>query len=86
MRSHYQGLRLTTVNANVHGVHLADGMHVGNLKRIGNIWKFKAVGYDTTGAVEPGGGPLTHHHNTTIATPEAAALGAAFSAPLPNME
>lgn len=86
MRSHHQGLRLTAVNANVHSVHLADGTHVGNLKRVGAIWKFKAVGYDATGAVEPGGGPLTHQHNTHFEKPEAAALSAAFEAVLPNME
>ncbi len=79
-------LALTAVNANVHSVHLADGTHVGNLKRIGGVWKFKAVGYDATGAVEPGGGPLTHQHNTTFAEPEAAALSAAFRAALLNME
>lgn len=86
MRSHYQGLTLTVFNANVHSVHLADGTHVGNLKRVGNLWKFKAVGYDITGAVEPGGGPLTHQHNTTIPEPQAAALSAAFGAGQRNME
>jgi len=86
MRSHHQGLSLTAVNANVHSVQLADGTHVGNLKRVGNLWKFKAMGYDTTGAVEPGGGPLTHQHNTTFEEPEAAALSAAFSAVLINMK
>lgn len=58
------------VNANVHSVHLADGLHVGNLKRIGAVWKFKAIGYDDTGNVMPGGGPLTDHHNTEFAGPE----------------
>ena len=86
MRSHHQELSLTAVNANVHSVHLADGTHVGNLKRVGNLWKFKAVGYDTTGAVEPGGGPLTLQHNTTFEKPEVAALSVAFSAALLNME
>jgi hypothetical protein len=64
-------LTLTPVNANVHSVHLPDGAHVGNLKRVGGVWKFKAVGYDAAGAVEPGGGPLTEQHNTVFAQPDA---------------
>ena len=69
-------LTLTPVNANVHSVHLPDGTHVGNLKRIGTVWKFKAVGYDTQGSVEPGGGLLTDRHNTEFATPDAAEVSA----------
>lgn len=65
-------LTLEPVNANVHSVHLPDGTHVGNLKRIGSIWKFKAIGYDEHGAVEPGGGPYTNKHNTVFALPDAA--------------
>ncbi len=68
-------LSLQSVNANVVSVHLADGAHVGNLKRVGAVWKFKAVGYDTTGAVEPGGGPLTNQHNMVFAQPDAAEVG-----------
>ena len=67
------------VNANVHSVHLADGSHVGNLKRIGGVWKFKAVGYDAAGGVEPGGGPLTDWHNTVLAAPDVAELNARLS-------
>lgn len=69
-------LTLRPVNANVHSVHQADGTHVGNLKRIGAIWKFKAVGYDAAGDVEPGGGPLTQWHNTEFAEPNADELSA----------
>jgi len=65
-------LTMQPVNANVVSVHLADGTHAGNLKRVGAVWKFKAVGYDTAGAVEPGGGPLTHQHNMVFAQPDAA--------------
>ena len=72
------GLTLTRVNADVHSVHMPDGAHVGNLKRIGAIWKFKAVGYDGAGQVEPGGGPLTLRHNTVLAAPDAAELNAAL--------
>ena len=53
-----------------------DGAHVGNLKRVGAVWKFKAVGYDAAGQVEPGGGPYTAAHNTTLAAPDAAELNA----------
>lgn len=69
-------LTLKPVNTNVHSVHMADGSHVGNLKRIGEVWKFKAVGYDETGAVEPGGGPLTERHNTTFDAPDAVTISA----------
>ena len=69
---------LTPVNADVHSVHLPDGSHVGNLKRIGALWKFKAVGYDAAGGVVPGGGPLTHMHNTPLAAPDVAALNASL--------
>ncbi|MES2879259.1 MAG: hypothetical protein V4713_12625 [Pseudomonadota bacterium] len=69
-------LSLTCVNANVHSVHLPDGSHVGNLKRIGAIWKFKAVGYDDTGGVEPGSGPFTHRHNTPLSNADVDELNA----------
>ena len=62
-------LSLRMSHADVFAVHAADGLHVGNLKRIGTIWKFKAIGYDAAGGVEPGGGPLTDHHNTVFAEP-----------------
>jgi hypothetical protein len=74
-------LTLKPVNANVHSVHLRDGAHVGNLKRIGTVWKFKAVGYDTQGGVVPGGGPLTDRHNTEFAAPDAAEVSAKLGAP-----
>jgi hypothetical protein len=67
-----QALTLTPVNANVHSVHWPDGSHVGNLKRIGTVWKFKALGYDAAGNVIPGGGPLTDRHNTAFSAPDAA--------------
>ncbi len=73
-------LTLTPVNVNVHSVHLPDGTHVGNLKRIEQVWKFKAVGYDAQGAVEPGGGPYTDKHNTVFAVPDAAQLCAKLGA------
>ena len=69
-------LALREVNANVQSVHLADGLHVGNLKRIGGIWKFKAIGYEADGSVVPGGGPLTDRHNTEFTAPDAAEVNA----------
>lgn len=69
-------LTLQPVNSNVHSVHLADGAHVGNLKRVGAVWKFKAIGFDSTGAVQPGGGPLTNQHNMVFAQPDAAEVSA----------
>ncbi len=69
-------LTLRPVNANVHSVHRPDGAHVGNLKRVGAVWKFKAVGYDDTGCVLPGGGPLTEQHNMAFGLPDAAAVNA----------
>ena len=69
-------ITIQPVNANVHSVHLADGAHVGNLKRVGTGWKFKAVGYDLNGAVEPGGGALTHQNNVVFAQPDAAEVSA----------
>ncbi|MBU0588782.1 MAG: hypothetical protein KJ852_08630 [Gammaproteobacteria bacterium] len=67
-------LTLTPVNADVHSVHGPDGTHVGNLKRIGAVWKFKSIGYDAAGHIVPGGGPLTDKHNTTLAAPDATEL------------
>ena len=69
-------LSLHPVNAGVFAVHDAAGLHVGNLKRIGAVWKFKAVGYDASGGVEPGGGPLTAQHNMLFEAPDAQKVSA----------
>jgi hypothetical protein len=58
----------------VYSVHTPDDAHVGTLKRIGAVWKFKAIGYDAAGNVIPGGGPFTDKHNTTLAAPDAVEL------------
>lgn len=63
-------LQLQCLNEQVWRVVTAQGEHVGNLKHIGPVWKFKAIGYDEQGAVLPGGGPLTHRHNTALTTPD----------------
>jgi hypothetical protein len=69
-------LQLLPVNADVLAVHTADGAHVGSLKKIGAVWKFKAMGYDAAGGMEPGGGPLTDQHNMQFSTPDAAEVSA----------
>lgn len=56
-------LRLQPLNPVVCRVLTNQGEHVGNLKLIGPVWKFKAIGYDHQGGVMAGGGPLTHRHN-----------------------
>lgn len=71
---------LRAVNADVHSVHTAGGAHVGNLKRVGAVWKFKAIGYDDAGGIEPGGGPLTHLHNTQLTAPDEVELNAKLAA------
>jgi hypothetical protein len=59
--------RLHPVNSGVCQVHTSAGLHVGNLKLIGSVWKFKAIGYDASGQVIPGGGPITDKHNSAFA-------------------
>lgn len=77
-------LTLLAVNADVLGVYAANHLHVGNLKRIGAVWKFKAIGYDAVGGVEPGGGPLTNQHNTVFTTPDAEEVSLRLSPRLPQ--
>lgn len=73
-------LSLRPVNAGVYAVLDAAGEPVGNLKRIGAVWKFKAVGTTASGATEPGGGPLTHRHNAVFERADAAELSAVLLA------
>ena len=56
------------------------GQCVGNLKRIGPVWKFKALGPDADGQIVPGGGPLTDRHNMVFAGLDEAAVSAALLA------
>jgi hypothetical protein len=60
-------LTLKRLNDQVFSVNTPDGEHVGNLKRVGGVWKFKAVGYGESGEVMPGHGPLTDQHNLAFA-------------------
>lgn len=55
------------------------GVHVGNLKLIGSAWKFKAIGYDASGQVIPGGGPLTDRHNSRFAALDGAEINRVLS-------
>lgn len=61
-------LTLSRLNDDVFRVIDSHGLHVGNLKRINGLWKFKAIGYDSNGDLMPGWGPLTERHNTTFDT------------------
>lgn len=69
-------LTLSRVDDLIYRVLAADGAHVGNLKWINGVWKFKAIGYDTDGSVLPGGGPLTERHNTRFMTLDTALINA----------
>ena len=59
-------LKLQPESPGVCRVLTGTGLHVGNLKLIGGAWKFKAIGYDASGSVIPGGGPLTDRHNISF--------------------
>ncbi|MBC7610844.1 MAG: hypothetical protein H7228_14940 [Polaromonas sp.] len=71
-------LTLRNVNGQVCAVHTADGIHVGNLKLISGVWKFKAIGHEEGGHVVPGGGPLSLRHNTIFAELDEALVSAAL--------
>lgn len=68
-------LTLLPVNEGVVAVQGASGEPLGHLKRIGGLWKFKAMGYED-GTLVPGGGPLTAQHNRTFDALDAAAISA----------
>ena len=72
-------LTLHPLNDQVVRVLDSRGECVGNLKLIGAVWKFKAIGYDADGAVIPGGGPLTDRHNTRFTVLDEAVVSAALS-------
>ena len=72
-------LTLHPVNDQAVRVLSSQGECVGHLKLIGAVWKFKAIGYDASGAVIPGGGPLTERHNTCFAVLDEAVISAALT-------
>ena len=69
-------LTLNRLNNHVYLVLSDQGEHVGNLKLINGVWKFKAIGYDPNGDVIPGGGPLTDRHNATFVDLDEALISA----------
>ena len=71
-------LTLKPLQADVCQVLDARGQHLGKLKLIGTVWKFKAIGYGPAGELIPGGGPLTERHNTRFDSLDAAAISAAL--------
>lgn len=73
-------LGLRPVNEGVFAVLDAAGQQVGNLKRIGAVWKFKAVGTTLQGEVVPGGGPLTARHNAVFERPDSDEVSAGLLA------
>jgi len=72
-------LTLNRLNNHVYLVLSDQGEHVGNLKLINGVWKFKAIGCDPNGDVIPGGGPLTDRHNTTFAALDEALISASLA-------
>lgn len=60
-------LKLQPESLGICRVQTSAGLHVGNLKLMGSVWKFKAIGYDASSQVVPGGGPLTDRHNASFA-------------------
>ena len=77
-------LTLSRFNDRVYCVLADQDEHVGNLKFINGVWKFKAIGYEKDGAVIPGGGPLTDRHNTTFGALDEALLNAKLAPDLRN--
>ena len=71
-------LTLKPLQAGVCQVLDAKGLHLGNLKLIGAVWKFKAIGYGPAGELIPGGGPLTERHNTSFTSLDAEVISAAL--------
>jgi hypothetical protein len=67
-------LTLSRLNNGVYRVLAGEGLHVGNLKFINGLWKFKAVGYELNGDIMPGWGPLTDLHNTIFNTLDEASI------------
>ena len=73
-------ISLQRVNDQVFRVLADKTAHVGNLKLIGGVWKFKAIGQDENGQVVPGGGPFTDRHNRVFALADEALVSAGLTA------
>ena len=76
-------LKLEPQSPGIWSVLSSAGVHVGNFKLIGGAWKFKAIGYDASGQVIPGGGPLTDRHNTSFAALDEAEINLVLSTEAP---
>lgn len=74
-------LTIHPLNDGVYRVLDRQGGHVGNLKLISGVWKFKAIGYGQSGEIIPGGGPLTDRHNTSFAVLDEALIAATLIRP-----
>ena len=75
---HHHPLSLWPQGPDLCRVLSAQGVCVGHFKRIQGVWKFKALGQDAGGQTVPGGGPLTHRHNTVLAHLDEDAVNAAL--------
>ncbi len=64
-------LQLRPINSGVQLVANAQGVVMGQIKRINGTWKFKALWRDEVGDWVPGGGPLTDRHNATLDSTDA---------------
>lgn len=74
-------LSLSPLSEGVVELRDARGQLLGRLKRIGAVWKFKAIGQGPGGELEPGGGPLTARHNMSFEQLDEALLGARLLGP-----
>lgn len=74
-------LSLSPLSEGVVELRDARGQLLGRLKRIGAVWKFKAIGLGPGGELEPGGGPLTARHNMAFEQLDEALLGARLLGP-----
>lgn len=72
-------LTLRRVDDYIYRVITDQGEHVGNLKLINAVWKFKAIGFDKLGNFIPGGGPLTLKHNMIFTSLDETKLSASLS-------
>ena len=79
-------LALAPVQTGLCRVLDSQGLHVGNLKLIGAVWKFKAIGYGAGGELMPGGGPLTERHNTGFDKLDANQINAVLGRSQPSVE
>jgi len=77
-------LTVSRINDRVYRVLADQDEHVGNLKFINGVWKFKAIGYEKNGGVIPGGGPLTDRHNTPFVALDEVLINAKLAPDLRN--